>query len=162
MAVEIERKFLVKSELSLSEHPSEHIAQGYLSVDPKRTVRIRVVMPQLGSPGEHRAFLTVKGLSTDDGLSRAEWEYPIPIEDAREMLAISTEYIVKDRYKISVDGFTFEVDQFSGENTGLIVAEIELSSSDQEFPRPSWLGEEVTGDPKYYNSQLGKNPYTTW
>jgi adenylate cyclase len=154
MPKEIERKFLVKSDAFKSPGNAEYIHQGFLSTTKERVVRIRI-------KGE-KAFLTIKGLSS--GATRAEFEYRIPIEDAEYMLAGMCEKptIEKHRYIVHYKGFTWEVDEFHGENEGLIIAEIELPSEDTSFERPDWIGAEVTSDPKYYNSNLVKHPFKSW
>lgn len=156
MGQEIERKFLVKSEDFKSEASKEtRITQGYLSSIPERTVRVRIK----GKKG----FITVKGIGSDSGASRFEWEMEIPVKDVEDLLNICEPGVIdKTRYEVNVGGKTFEIDEFYGENRGLIVAEIELESEGQEFEKPSWLGEEVTGDARYYNSMLMKSPYTKW
>ena len=153
---EIERKFLVTSEAFKNEaHKRMRIVQGFLNTHPERTVRIRIQ----GNDG----FITVKGKSNKSGLSRFEWEKQIPLAEAEELLHLCEPGIIqKTRYEISIDSYTFEVDDFMGENEGLIIAEIELGSENEPFSIPEWLGEEVTGDVKYYNSNLSKNPFRTW
>ena len=153
---EIERKFLVTSEAFKNEaHKRTRIVQGFLNTNPKRTVRVRIQGDQ--------GYLTVKGKSNSSGLSRFEWEKQISIAEAEELLHLCEPGIIeKTRYEISSDHHTYEVDDFMGENEGLIVAEIELSSESEPFSKPEWLGEEVTGDVKFYNSQLSKNPYSKW
>lgn len=150
---EIERKFLIKGQFP-SNAPHHLIQQGYLNRDPERTVRIRT--------NSVEAFITVKGKSNDSGTSRFEWEQPIRLEDAAQMMQFADGVVSKIRYYVPVGKHIFEVDVFQGENFGLVVAEIELQSEDEEFERPEWLGEEVTGDPKYYNSRLVDEPYTKW
>ncbi|MGB6153945.1 MAG: CYTH domain-containing protein [Pricia sp.] len=154
--IEIERKFLVISERFKSAATSEEsIVQGFLNTHPERTVRIRLK----GNYG----FLTVKGKSNEAGTSRFEWEKEITVADARAMLELCEEGILdKTRYEIPVGEHIFEVDEFHGENQGLIVAEVELASENEAFEKPDWLGEEVTGDIKYYNSQLSKDPFKYW
>ncbi len=156
MKQEIERKFLCKNEDFKKESTMDaRIIQGYLSTVPERTVRVRVM--------NERGFLTVKGKSSKSGLSRPEWEMPIPVADARNLLELCEWGVVdKFRYYVPVGCKTFEVDEFLGDNWGLLVAEIELGFEEESFERPSWLGEEVTGDPKYYNSNMLKNPYSKW
>lgn len=153
MAVEIERKFLVASE-SWREQVSQstRIAQGYLCTDPERTVRVR-------TKGE-AAFLTIKGKNA--GISRAEFEYAIPVADALAMLQLCPNVLDKTRHLVENDGHTFEVDEFHGANTGLIVAELELSSEDATYPQPAWLGMEVSGEARYYNSALSITPFQHW
>ena len=155
MAQEIEKKFLVAGEFKESAKKATRITQGYLSSVPERTVRVRV-------KGE-KGYITVKGIGNDSGASRFEWEKEIPVEDVRDLLKICEPGVIdKTRYLIDCDGHTFEVDEFYGDNGGLVVAEVELSDENEAFTRPSWLGEEVTGDKKYYNSMLMKNPYKNW
>ena len=155
MAQEIEKKFLVAGEFKESAKKATRITQGYLSSVPERTVRVRV-------KGE-KGYITVKGIGNDSGASRFEWEKEIPVEDVRDLLKICEPGVIdKTRYLVDCDGHTFEVDEFYGDNEGLVVAEVELSDENEAFTRPSWLGEEVTGDEKYYNSMLMKNPYKNW
>ena len=155
MAQEIEKKFLVAGEFKESAKKATRITQGYLSSVPERTVRVRV-------KGE-KGYITVKGIGNDSGASRFEWEKEIPVEDVRDLLKICEPGVTdKTRYLVDCDGHTFEVDEFYGDNEGLVVAEVELSDENEAFTRPSWLGEEVTGDKKYYNSMLMKNPYKNW
>lgn len=154
MAVEIERKFLVKGDYKSLATSSERIAQGYLASGGGRTVRVRV-------RGE-RGYLTVKGPSLD-GIERKEWEYEIPAREALEMMALCRGGVIdKRRYLVPFEGHTFEVDEFYGDNEGLTVAEVELSSVDEPFACPAWLGEEVTGDRRYYNAYLVQNPFKSW
>lgn len=153
--MEIERKFLVKGEFKDVAFSSSRIVQGYLSSLPERNVRVRL--------RDVRAWLTVKGKSNAAGMSRFEWEKEISPEEARGLLEICEPGIIdKRRYLVEVGGHTWEVDEFYGENEGLVVAEIELSAEEEEFERPVWLGEEVTADVRYYNSQLVKKPFKTW
>lgn len=154
--IEIERKFLVLSEVFKQEAISEErIVQGFLNTHPERTVRIRLA----GDFG----YLTIKGKTIDSGTTRFEWEKEISKEDAENLLKLcETGIIEKKRYKIPVGNHIFEVDEFLGNNLGLVVAEIELNGKNESFQRPEWLGQEVTGDIKYYNSQLSKNPYSQW
>jgi adenylate cyclase len=155
MAQEIERKFLVTGDFKSQAARQTRIIQGYLSSVPDRTVRVRVK----GDKG----FITVKGIGNNSGASRYEWEKEIPVSEVQELLKICEPGVIdKTRYNVVVGKHTFEVDEFYGENEGLVVAEIELSSEDESFEKPSWLGEEVTGDVKYYNSMLMKLPYTKW
>ena len=128
--------------------------QGYLSTVKERTVRVRTI--------DDKGYLTIKGITI--GATRAEYEYEIPAAEANEMLDTLCEQpiIEKKRYKIPSDGFTWEIDEFGGVNQGLIVVEIELEDENQEFSKPDWIGEEVTGDPRYFNSNLIANPFTTW
>lgn len=154
MAKEIERKYLVKGDEWRSLAQGTHYRQGYLNSIKERTVRIRTI--------NDKAFLTVKGITV--GASRAEYEYEIPHKDCSEMLDNLAEkpIIEKKRYKIPYGGLTWEVDEFLGVNDGLIVAEVELTSEDQKIDKPSWIGAEVSGDPRYFNSNLVANPYSTW
>lgn len=154
--IEIERKFLVKSD-TFKKNPSNvfRIFQGFLNTDPERTVRIRIK--------NDRGILTVKGLSSNDGLSRFEWETEISKTDAKALLDFSEYSVIeKVRYEIEVGEHIFEVDEFYRDNEGLVLAEIELKHENETFIKPEWLGEEVTGDAKYYNSQLSKNPFKNW
>ena len=156
MAQEIERKFLVKSDAFKSDAVKEtRITQGYLSSVPERTVRVRI-------KGE-KGFMTIKGIGNESGASRYEWEREISVEDTNDLLKICEAGVIdKTRFLVKAGEHTFEVDAFYGENEGLTVAEVELTSEDEAFDKPEWLGEEVTGDVKYYNSMLMKNPYTKW
>ena len=156
MAQEIERKFLVKNDAFKKESFNQtKIVQGFLSTVPERTVRIRIK----GDKG----FITVKGIGNKSGTSRFEWEKEISIQDATDLLKISEPGVIdKTRFNVKSGEHTFEVDEFYGENEGLTVAEVELSAEDENFNKPSWLGEEVTGQVKYYNSMLIKNPYKDW
>lgn len=153
---EIERKFLVTSRVYRDQAVAKHpIAQGYLSSHPERTVRIRIK--------NAKGYVTVKGASSANGLSRFEWEKEIPVAEAQTLLSLCEPgAIEKIRYEIPHGPHTIEVDEFSGANEGLILAEIELSEEDEAFEKPSWLGKEVTGDSRYYNAQLTKNPYKQW
>lgn len=152
MAVEIERKFLVVGD-AWRDAPPVFYSQGYLNRDKARTVRVRIA-------GEE-AFLTIKGIS--EGARRAEFEYPIPLWDARELLALCEQPLIeKYRRKILHEGFVWEVDEFVGENAGLVVAEIELPAEDTEFALPDWVGQEVTEDARYFNSSLSKSPFSAW
>ena len=156
MAQEIEKKFLVTNDDFKKEaYESSHIVQGYLSSVPERAVRIRI-MDQSG-------FITIKGIGNQSGASRFEWEKEIPINEAEELLKLCEPGVIdKVRHKIKVDGGTFEVDEFHGENNGLIVAEIELKNESDDFFRPKWLGKEVTGEVNYYNAMLMKVPFSKW
>lgn len=153
---EIERKFLVKSEAFITEsHHQNRIVQGYLNSDPERTVRVRI-------KGE-KGFLTVKGIGNASGTTRLEWETEIPVSDAETLLPLCEKGVIdKVRYEIQKGSHTFEVDVFSGDNEGLIIAEVELQSENELFEKPDWLGSEVTGDKRYYNAFLSNNPYTLW
>ncbi len=154
MAIEIERKFLVKDNSWKEGATGKVYRQGYLSREKGSTVRVRRV--------EEKAFLTVKGAG--DGLSRPEYEYEIPVTDGQELLDTLCQQplIEKIRYLVHHGGMVWEVDEFLGENSGLVVAEIELTSPEQSFEKPPWLGVEVTGDPRYYNSSLCVSPYSSW
>jgi adenylate cyclase len=153
--MEIERKFLVKGDFKSFVSKSERIIQGYLSSVPERAVRVRVK----GTKG----FLTVKGIGNDSGASRYEWETEISVDDANNLLKICEPGVIdKTRYQVKEGAHIYEIDEFYGENLGLTVAEIELTSEDEEFEKPLWLGEEVTGDVKYYNAMLMKYPFTKW
>ena len=153
MALEIERKFLVGGEFKSLAHKSYHITQGFLSSIPERTVRIRI--------RDSQAFLTIKGKGNESGMSRFEWEKEIELEEAKELLLLCEPGIIdKNRYLVAVGKHVFEVDEFFGENQGLILAEVELSSEEESFEKPQWLGEEVTGDIRYYNSRLSKFPFS--
>ncbi len=155
MAQEIERKFLVVGDYKPLAVKHTRITQGYLSSVPERTVRVRIK----GDKG----FITIKGIGSQSGATRYEWEKEIPVEEVNELLKICEPGVIdKIRHLVKVGNHTFEVDEFFGENQGLTVAEIELSSEDEAFEKPSWLGSEVTGDARYYNSMLMKNPYTKW
>ena len=154
MATEIERKFLVKDEQWRSLGVGTVYRQGYLSTKKSCSVRVRLV----GNQG----FLTIKGLT--EGFSRTEFEYPIPAEDAQEMLDHLCDHplIEKTRYKIEYAGLTWEIDEFAGDNQGLIVAEVELSDENYSLELPDWIGQEVSDDPRYYNVNLVQNPYSKW
>lgn len=155
MATEIERKFLVEGDFSGKVSSAQRIVQGYISSVPGRTVRIRI----RGNEG----FLTIKGSSDDKGLSRYEFEQKIPLADAEELLKLCEPGAIdKVRHLIPFGKHTWEVDIFHGANEGLILAEIELSSEEEPFDKPVWLGREVSGDRRYYNSMLTKDPYTRW
>ena len=154
MGVEIERKFLLTNEGWRGQGHPTLMRQGYLVADPVRTVRVRI-------EGE-RAVITIKGKST--GASRGEWEYEIPVPDATELLDGLCEQpqVEKIRHRIEHAGHTWEVDEFLGLNAGLVVAEIELDAEDEAFEKPDWIGAEVTGDKRYYNSSLIRMPYSQW
>ena len=154
MGTEIERKFLMKNDSWRSLAKGTKYRQGYLNSTKERVVRVRTI--------DDKGFLTIKGITT--GATRVEYEYEIPDVEATAMLDELCEkpLIEKNRYKIALGGFTWEVDEFFGENQGLIVAEVELESEDQTFEKPDWIGQEVTGDPKYFNSNLIQNPYLKW
>ncbi len=154
--IEIERKFLVKNEnFKALAFKKTRITQGFLSTNPKRTVRVRV-------KGE-KGFLTIKGKSNSTGVSRFEWEKEIELTEAKALLKLCKKGIInKVRYEIKMEKHIYEVDEFLDENKGLVVAEIELFSESEIFKKPKWLGEEVTGKIKYYNSQLSKKPFCKW
>jgi CYTH domain-containing protein len=154
MGTEIERKFLLKGDGWRALGRGTPYRQGYLNSAKERTVRIRTVGDQ--------AFLTIKGVTI--GATRAEYEYPIPVDECNAMLDTLAEkpLIEKTRYKIKRGDLTWEIDEFFGDNRGLIVAEVELQSEDQAFDKPDWVGEEVTGDPRYFNSNLIKQPFARW
>lgn len=154
--IETERKFLVKSEAyKLEASMQKRIVQGYLSTDPERTVRIRIK----GGQG----FITIKGKSNASGLSRMEWEKEITVEEANAMLPLCLPGVIdKIRYEIPIGKHLYEVDEFFGENTGLTIAEIELNDENETFEKPDWLGNEVTGDERYYNAYLNSTPFSTW
>lgn len=155
MAKEIERKFLVKGDFKHQASKETRIVQGYLSSIPERTVRVRIK----GDKG----YITIKGIGNTSGASRYEWEKEIPVNEVEELLKICEPGVIdKTRFLVKQGDHTFEVDEFFGENKGLVLAELELKSESESFPKPEWLGEEVTGDTKYYNSMLMKNPYTKW
>lgn len=154
MAQEIERKFLTNNDRWKKGLEGRLFRQGYLSLVKERTVRVRLV----GDLG----LLTIKGIT--QGITRREYEYEIPADEAAEMLDNLCErpLIEKTRYLLDDEGFRWEIDEFHGENAGLVVAEIELESEGQDFPRPDWLGEEVSGDPRYFNSNLISHPFSQW
>ena len=154
MAYEIERKFLLSGHQWRENASGLAIRQGYLLRDAGKTLRVRT----LGQKG----FLTIKGRGS--GITRPEFEYEIPKSDAEFLLEglCESPLLEKIRYRVPYEGFIWEIDEFLGENSGLFVAEIELVSEDQIFPRPQWLGMEVTGDPRYYNSNLSRCPYKVW
>ncbi len=156
MAQEIERKFLVKDDSFKAKSTNKTvIIQGFLSTIPERTVRIRI--------SGRQGYITVKGISNKSGTSRFEWEKEIDIKEAEELIKICEPGIIhKTRYNIKSGNHTFEVDVFNDDNKGLVVAEIELSSERENFKKPKWLGKEVTGDEKYYNSMLNKTPFKNW
>lgn len=159
MSIEIERKFKVAGNFRPYVSRSYRICQGYLSSVPERTVRVRI-------KGD-RGYITVKGVSSESGTSRFEWEKEISVGEAADLLGICEKGMIdKTRHIVEVDGSggknVFEVDEFHGDNEGLVIAEIELSAEDEDFARPQWLGEEVTGDNRYYNSYLSCHPYTQW
>jgi adenylate cyclase len=153
MGVEIERKFLLSGDGWRGLGVAVSMRQGYLSSDKARVVRVRI-------EGDS-AYITIKGKSV--GATRGEWEYPVPVVDAEELLALCEQPLVeKVRTRIDAGRHTWEVDEFFGVNAGLLVAEIELASEDDGFDKPEWVGQEVTDDPRYYNSSLVKKPYSSW
>ncbi|MCH2489799.1 MAG: CYTH domain-containing protein [Flavobacteriales bacterium] len=154
--IEIERKFLVTSEAYKSDaFKTTHIKQAFLNRAPERTVRVRI----RGNEG----FITVKGKGNESGTSRFEWEKMITVKEAEALFEICEPGIIeKMRYEVKAENHIFEVDEFLGENEGLTIAEVELSNEDELYAKPSWLGDEVTGQKKYYNSQISKQPYNTW
>ena len=154
--IEIERKFLLISDDYRAEASSIiTMTQGYLNSDPERSVRIRLT--------DQSGFITVKGKSNESGLSRFEWEKEISKTDAEALLKLCEKTIIsKTRYEVAVGNHLFEVDEFLGKNKGLVMAEVELGSEDEKFSKPDWLGEEVTGDLKYYNSNLSNSPFCNW
>ena len=156
MALEIERKFLVLDDSFKHEaFSSSHIRQGYICSERGRTVRIRI--------RDKQAFITIKGPSADGGLSRYEFEQEIPLNDGEQLLKLCDAGIIdKRRYLVRSGKHTFEVDEFFGDNEGLIMAEVELSAPDEAYEKPAFIGQEVTGDRRYYNSQLRRNPYRNW
>ncbi|WDD97866.1 CYTH domain-containing protein [Thalassomonas actiniarum] len=156
MAIEIERKFLVKNEQYKNDASEQvRITQGYLNSAPERTVRVRTK----GNKG----YLTVKGISSESGASRYEWEKEIPLDEARALLALCEPGMIdKTRYLVPQGKHTFEVDEFYGENQGLVVAEVELTNENESFDKPLWLAQEVTGQTRYYNSVLMRRPYASW
>ncbi len=154
--IEIERKFLVNSDAFKTQaYSKKRIAQGYLNSDPERTVRIRIK--------DETGFLTVKGKGNESGMTRLEWETALPLSEAKSLLAICEKGIIdKTRYEVKIGNHVYEVDEFHGENQGLLLAEIELKSEDESFEKPDWLGKEVTNDQRYYNAYLSKNPFSGW
>ena len=155
MPQEIERKFLVTGDYQPQITSSRRIVQGYLSSVSGRSVRVRISGDQ--------GFLTIKGSGSASGASRYEWEREIPVAEARELLALCEPGIIeKTRHLVPCGAHTFEVDEFHSDNAGLVIAEIELGAEDEPFERPDWLGAEVTGQGRYYNSQLKKHPFCNW
>ena len=151
--LEIERKFRVVGDYRPHVNRSMHLVQGYIA-SGRRTVRVRIA--------DHRAWLTIKGPSRDGGLSRFEWEREIPLGVAERLLARCSGVIDKVRHIVEYEGHIFEIDEFKGENEGLIVAEVELSSCDEKVTLPAWIGDEVTGVKCFYNSFLTKHPFKSW
>ena len=155
MSIEIERKFLVKGPFKEQAASRTHIIQGYISSQKGRTVRVRL--------RDKKAYLTIKGPSRDGGLSRYEFEKEITIDEGLSLLTLCEPGVIeKDRWLVPCGNHTFEVDELFGENEGLLLAEVELSAPDEPFEKPSFLGQEVTGDRRYYNSSLRINPYRNW
>ena len=155
MAQEIERKFLVIGDFKSQAFEQSRIVQGYISSARGRTVRVRI--------RNGRGYLTIKGASNESGTSRYEWEKELPLHEAEELMKLCEPGVIdKTRYLVRSGRHTFEVDEFYGENEGLVVAEVELTSEDEAFEKPDFIGREVTGDVRYYNSQLMKHPYTVW
>ena len=156
MALEIERKFLVLDDSYKGQaYANCHIRQGYICSERGRTVRIRI--------RDEHAYITIKGPSLNGGLTRYEFEQEIPLDDARILMTLCEPGgIDKTRWLVRSGNHTFEVDEFHGDNAGLVVAEVELSSDNESFVKPSFIGQEVTGDRRYYNSQLRRNPYRLW
>lgn len=153
MGKEIERKFLVSGDEWRSLGKATRYCQGYLSSTKERVVRVRTI--------DDLGFLTIKGIT--EGLSRLEFEYDIPADDAGSLLELCEKPLIeKTRTKIAIGNLVWEVDEFFGDNAGLIVAEAELEDENQAVDLPSWIGEEVSGDPRYFNSNLIKNPFTSW
>jgi CYTH domain-containing protein len=154
--IEIERKFLVLSNDFINEaYTKKRIVQAYISTNPERTVRIRIKAD--------KGFLTIKGIGNSSGTTRLEWETEIPVQDAEKLLMICEEGTIdKTRHEVKIGQHIFEVDVFTGENEGLVIAEIELQSEDEIFEKPSWLGKEVTNDERYYNAYISKNPFNKW
>lgn len=154
--LEIERKFLVKSTQYQTLYTTKYqITQGYLNTDPHRTVRVRI-------KGE-KGYITIKGISDTAGVTRFEWEKEIPLNEAQSLVEMCEEGIIdKIRYEVMHEGHLYEIDEFNGNNAGLVVGEIELNAEDEHFTKPDWLGEEVTGNNKYYNSYLSQKPYKDW
>lgn len=154
--MEIERKFLIKSqEFKSRAYKILRIRQAYLNSSPERNVRIRIT--------DDSAYLTIKGSTSEDGTSRYEWEKEILLADAEALLELCEPGVIdKTRHLVKYRSHLYEVDEFHGANTGLIVAEIELDSADEKFAKPAWLGKEVTGDRRYYNASLLKHPFSEW
>jgi adenylate cyclase len=153
---EIERKFLVKNDgFKTLATAKKKIAQGYLNTNPERTVRVRIA--------DENAFLTIKGKGNETGMTRFEWEKEIPADEAKSLLLLCEAGVIeKTRFEIPVGTHLYEVDVFSGENEGLVIAEIELEDENEAFEKPDWLAEEVTNDERYYNAYLSKNPFKKW
>ena len=156
MSLEIERKFLVKNDFYKKEsHQKLYIKQGFLNSDKNRVVRVRIT--------DDKAFLTIKGKSNNSGTTRFEWEKNISVKEAEELFKLCEPGIIeKHRYLVQSGKHIFEVDEFLDENSGLVVAEIELTKENDVFETPNWLGNEVTGEEKYYNSNISKHPFKNW
>jgi CYTH domain-containing protein len=156
MSLEIERKFLVlNNDFKKEAHQKKRIQQGYLNADKKRTVRVRIA--------DDKAFITIKGKSNSSGTTRFEWEKEIDKKEAEQLLLLCEPSIIdKTRFLVKSEHHIFEIDEFYGDNQGLIVAEIELNSENESFRKPLWLGKEVTGQIAYYNSSISKNPFKNW
>ncbi len=156
MSIEIERKFLVKNDLYKKESfKCAKIKQGFLNSNKNRVVRIRII--------DSKGFITIKGISSKNGLTRFEWEKEIDCNEAKSLLYLCEKGVIeKNRYFVNYDSHIYEIDEFIGENEGLVVAEIELKTEDENFKKPSWLGQEVTGITKYYNSELSKKAFKNW
>ncbi len=156
MSLEIERKFLVKStDFKAVSFQKNFIKQGFLNSNKERVVRVRIK--------DETGFITIKGKSNNSGTTRYEWEKEISKKEANELLDLCEQGVIeKYRYLVKVDNHTFEVDEFLGDNIGLLIAEVELSNENEIFKKPDWLGKEVTGTTKYYNSCLSKLPYSKW
>jgi len=154
--IEIERKFLVlNNDFIALAVAKNRIVQGYLNSNPERTVRVRIKA--------EKGFLTIKGKGNDSGTTRLEWETEIPLAEAEKLLSICENGVIdKIRYEIPLGKHIYEVDVFAGENNGLIIAEIELDDENENFEKPNWLGQEVTGDNRYYNAYLSNNPFGSW
>lgn len=155
MAQEIERKFLVKGDFKSQAYAQSRISQGYISSARGRTVRVRI--------RDNKGYLTIKGASDVAGTTRYEWEQELPLNEAQALMELCEPGVIdKTRYLVRSGVHTFEVDEFCGENVGLVVAEVELSTENEAFIKPDFIDKEVTGDIRYYNSQLMKNPFTSW
>lgn len=155
MSQEIERKFLVAGDYKSQAYAQSRIVQGYISSARGRTVRVRI--------RDAKGYLTIKGASNASGTSRYEWEKEIPRNEAEDLMKLCEPGVIdKTRYLVRSGNHIFEVDEFHGENAGLVVAEVELTSENEPFEKPDFIGQEVTGDVRYYNSQLMKHPFTGW
>lgn len=155
MPQEIERKFLVTGDYKSQAYAQSHIVQGYISSARGKTVRVRI--------RDTKGYLTIKGAANASGTSRYEWEKEIPLNEAEDLMQLCEPGVIdKTRYLVRSGIHTFEVDEFYGENAGLVAAEVELSAEHESFEKPDFIGKEVTGDVRYYNSQLMKHPFTTW